>query len=498
MKNITALFPELNKEKVQNLQNIIIENITLDSREVRQGSLFLAVKGEVVDGRRFIPQALEKGAVAVVKECDVENEHLTVAFEKNIPIIHYFQLPQHLSALAGQFYDEPSKRLQLVGVTGTNGKTTISQLLAQWVELLDCRAAVMGTVGNGLWGKLTEAKNTTGSPLEVQGNLAQFLQQGANFAAIEVSSHGLAQGRIEALQFAAAIFTNLTRDHLDYHGTMENYANAKKRLFSELNTDKKIINADDDMGKQWLKELPEAVAVSCVPDFSTHHQHWIKAAQIQFNAQGVEIAYQSSWGNGKLQSKLIGEFNVSNLLLAFATLLSLGYSLEKLEKTAPHLVGVSGRMEMISSFNCPTAIVDYAHTPDALQKALQAARVHCQGKLICVFGCGGDRDSGKRPLMGQIAEQFADCVIVTDDNPRTEDPKNIVADIFQGFANPEKVQLIHDRKTAIEQALKSAVSNDVVLIAGKGHEDYQIIGKEKQHFSDQETVKAVYKYFKTA
>ncbi|HDR1023246.1 UDP-N-acetylmuramoyl-L-alanyl-D-glutamate--2,6-diaminopimelate ligase [Pasteurella multocida] len=488
MRRLTALLGQ-----VELAPNIELTDMILDSRAVKQGCLFVALQGHQVDGRQYIPQAIAKGASAVLAETEDVQQHLSTKIEQGVPIISFYQLGSHLSALAGLFYDNPSHKLTLVGVTGTNGKTTISQLLAQWTTLLGHRSAVMGTIGNGLLGQVKEATNTTGSAVEVQASLADFVTQGADFAAIEVSSHGLVQHRVEALAFDVAIFTNLSRDHLDYHQSMENYALAKKRLFTELHSQYQIINADDSVGQTWLQEQPNAVAVSCQADFQPHQAHWLKATAIQFSQKGARIQFESSWGKGELHSALIGQFNVSNLLLVFATLLSLGYNIETLMKTVPQLTGVCGRMERLSASNQPTAIVDYAHTPDALEKALQAARLHCQGKLWCVFGCGGDRDRGKRPLMAKIAEQFADHVIVTDDNPRTESAAQIVQDILAGFEHPQHVEVCHARDQAIIQALQKADSDDVVLIAGKGHEDYQIIGTQKQHFSDQETVQQYFK-----
>ncbi|HDR1284961.1 UDP-N-acetylmuramoyl-L-alanyl-D-glutamate--2,6-diaminopimelate ligase [Pasteurella multocida] len=488
MRRLTALLGQ-----VELAPNIELTDMILDSRAVKQGCLFVALQGHQVDGRQYIPQAIAKGASAVLAETEDVQQHLSTKIEQGVPIISFYQLGSHLSTLAGLFYDNPSHKLTLVGVTGTNGKTTISQLLAQWTTLLGHRSAVMGTIGNGLLGQVKEATNTTGSAVEVQASLADFVTQGADFAAIEVSSHGLVQHRVEALAFDVAIFTNLSRDHLDYHQSMENYALAKKRLFTELHSQYQIINADDSVGQTWLQEQPNAVAVSCQADFQPHQAHWLKATAIQFSQKGARIQFESSWGKGELHSALIGQFNVSNLLLVFATLLSLGYNIETLMKTVPQLTGVCGRMERLSASNQPTAIVDYAHTPDALEKALQAARLHCQGKLWCVFGCGGDRDRGKRPLMAKIAEQFADHVIVTDDNPRTESAAQIVQDILAGFEHPQHVEVCHARDQAIIQALQKADSDDVVLIAGKGHEDYQIIGTQKQHFSDQETVQQYFK-----
>lgn len=471
-----------------------LTTMSLDSRSVTVGCLFVAIKGHQTDGRNYITQALQKGASAVLFETDSAEQHLIVKMDNGVPLIGYYELAKHLSQIAGQFYDNPSHKLTLVGVTGTNGKTTVSQLLAQWTQLLSQRSAVMGTIGNGLFGEIKEGTNTTGSAVEIQQNLADFVKQGADFVAMEVSSHGLVQQRVEALQFAVGIFTNLTRDHLDYHKTMKNYTAAKKRLFTELKCDIKIINGDDSIGHQWLMELPQAVAVSCNPDYQLgQHRCWLQAEKVTFNATGAIIVFRSSWGNGVLHSPLIGVFNVSNLLLAMATLLALGHDLHELIETVSQLKGVSGRMEMLNVADQPTVIVDYAHTPDALEKALQASRIHCHGKLYCVFGCGGDRDRGKRPLMAEVAEKLADFVIVTDDNPRTENPAQIMQDIQQGFTHLSAVTIIHDRKLAITEAIKSADQNDVILIAGKGHENYQIIGTEKQYFSDQEVVNNLFK-----
>ncbi|OOF80068.1 UDP-N-acetylmuramoyl-L-alanyl-D-glutamate--2,6-diaminopimelate ligase [Rodentibacter caecimuris] len=482
MKKLTALFnlPSLP-------QDIEINKLVLDSRKVKTGDLFVAIKGHQVDATCFIEQAILAGASAVVAETDSVDMNLIVVYQQQKPVIYYYNLSSNLSKIADKFYDSPSKKLTLVGVTGTNGKTTVSQLLAQWVRQLGHKPAVMGTIGNGLLGQVVEAKNTTGSPIEIQSSLASFVNAGADFAAIEVSSHGLVQHRVEELDFNVAIFTNLTRDHLDYHGTMEDYTQAKKRFFFDLSPDLQILNADDPVGAEWLKSLPNGIAVSCEASFQPNSKQWLKAVSTHFTHEGTIIDFTSSWGNGTLNSPLIGAFNASNLLLAMATLLALGYSLESLINSVSTLQGVRGRMEMIKVEEKPAVIVDYAHTPDALEKALVAAREHCNGKLWCIFGCGGDRDRGKRPLMAKVAEQFADMVIVTTDNPRTEEPDQIEADIVSGFSNMDNVGLVSDRAQAIEFAIQGAQKNDLILIAGKGHEDYQIVGNEILHFSDQET-----------
>lgn len=491
MKRLLTLFPELSDWTTLSA----LRQMTLDSRQVKSGDLFVALKGHQLDGRQFIPKALEQGASLVLAEADEGQQAVSLnekfanfAENPTACVLSVPNLAQRLSAIAGTFYGEPSQKLTLAGITGTNGKTTTAQLLAQWQNLLGGKSAVMGTIGNGLYGQVKEAVNTTGSAVEIQQNLAEFVAQGADFCAMEVSSHGLVQHRAEALDFDLAVFTNLSRDHLDYHHTMAEYAQAKFRLFGELASKQQVINTDDEIGCEWLAKLPQAIAVSIKADFRPQNARWVKAQAVSFTLKGATIEFESSWGNGTLNSRLIGEFNVSNLLTAFSGLLALGHDLQKLVETAPFLTGVCGRMEAVVGENsdAPMVIVDYAHTPDALEKALAAARLHCEGELWCVFGCGGDRDTGKRPLMAAIAEQWADNVIVTDDNPRTEDPDVIFADIMKGFKKPKAVRTMHIRQYAIEQAIAQAESKDVVLIAGKGHEDYQIIGTKKYPFSDQQ------------
>ncbi|NPE70814.1 UDP-N-acetylmuramoyl-L-alanyl-D-glutamate--2,6-diaminopimelate ligase [Dickeya dadantii] len=465
-----------------------LREMTLDSRVAAAGDLFVAVVGHKTDGRHYIPQAIAQGVAAVVAQADEATPDGTLTEMHGVPVIYLENLNQRLSALAGRFYRQPSASLQLIGVTGTNGKTTTTQLLAQWSQALGKTSAVMGTVGNGLLGHVVPSENTTGSAVDVQQILSQLVEQGADFAAMEVSSHGLVQHRVEALSFAAAVFTNLSRDHLDYHGDMTNYEAAKWRLFAEHQVGQKIINADDEVGRRWLQRLPDAVAVSVAGEIDAGRAHWLKATHIDYHDSGFTVQFDSSWGTGEINSRLMGAFNVSNLLLALATLLSLGYSLEQLVKTGSALQPVCGRMEVFLASGRPTVVVDYAHTPDALEKALAAARLHCRGVLWCVFGCGGDRDRGKRPLMGAIAEQLADRVIVTDDNPRSEDPQAIVADILSGLLDAGRVQAIAGRAEAVTSAVMQAAADDVVLVAGKGHEDYQLVGNERLDYSDRITV----------
>ncbi|XBS70527.1 UDP-N-acetylmuramoyl-L-alanyl-D-glutamate--2,6-diaminopimelate ligase [Acerihabitans sp. KWT182] len=466
-----------------------LREMTLDSRTAAAGDLFVAVAGHKTDGRSYISQAIAQGVAAVVAEADGAAADGEVRILHGVPVIYLSRLNRRLSALAGRFYQQPSQKLKLAAVTGTNGKTTTTHLLAQWAQLMGDVSAVMGTVGNGLFGHIEPVANTTGSAVEIQQTLYQLQRQGATFAAMEVSSHGLVQHRVSDLHFAAAAFTNLSRDHLDYHGDMERYEAAKWRLFADYPVAQRIINADDEVGRRWLSRLPEAVAVSVTGQLpEPRPARWLRVVGADYHNTGVGIQFDSSWGAGRIKSRLIGEFNVSNLVLALATLLALGYPLQDLLRTGGKLQSVCGRMEVFHGGGKPTVVVDYAHTPDALEKALTAARLHCHGKLWCVFGCGGDRDKGKRPLMGGVAEQYADRVVITDDNPRGEVPQAIINDILAGLLDAGRAMVIPGRAEAVTSAIMQASEQDVVLVAGKGHEDYQLIGQQRLDYSDRTTV----------
>ncbi len=466
---------------------LAVNALIIDSRKVTAGDCFVAINGHALDGRRFINQALQSGATAVLKDADERSEHGHVEYVNKIPVISFFGLNQALSALADNFYQFPSQQLKLVGVTGTNGKSTITQIIANWVTLLNGKAGVMGTIGNGLFDQLVQTENTTGSGLDVQAEIANQLQQGAELCAMEVSSHGLIQGRVSALDFDVALFTNLTRDHLDYHGDMDTYADAKKILFQGA-VKHKILNVDDAYGKVWSLQWPDAIQFSVQQDLSAHPGAFLYCRNLSFDTGGFSCELNTSWGEGTLQCGLIGDFNASNVVAACASLLALGYDLDDLLEVAPKLTAVCGRMELFKQVGQAACVVDYAHTPDALEKALQALRVHCEGKLWCIYGCGGDRDTGKRPLMAQVAEQFSDIAVITDDNPRTESAAAIVTDMLNGLVNPDAVHVIHDRRRAIHWAMEQSGVDDIILVAGKGHEDYQIIGVDKHHYSDRETI----------
>lgn len=465
------------------LAEVEVTHLELDSRAVRSGDIFVAVIGHAVDGRRFIDKAIELGASAVIAQACEEHAHGSVELRNGVAIAYVQDLSQELSALAGRVYQ--SDATQLIGVTGTNGKTTITQLIAQWLDLVGQRSGVMGTTGNGFLDDLQTAKNTTGSAIEIQRTLSELAAQGAAYTAMEISSHGLVQGRVKALKFAAGVFTNLSRDHLDYHGTMQEYALAKQSLFTQHHCQHAIINADDPVGLAWLSELSDAVAVSLSPITDRTNAVW--ALDVAYAETGIRMDFDGAWGTGCLEVPLIGQFNASNVLVAFATLLALGIDKQQLVESAPRLQPVIGRMELFQAAQKAKVVVDYAHTPDALEKALAALRVHCSGNLWAIFGCGGDRDKGKRPMMAETAEQFADKIIISDDNPRSEDPAEIVKDMLVGLKQPQAAFVEHDRYQAVKFALENAGSNDIILLAGKGHEDYQVLKDKTVHYSDRES-----------
>ncbi|KGY13678.1 UDP-N-acetylmuramoylalanyl-D-glutamate--2,6-diaminopimelate ligase [Vibrio tubiashii] len=462
--------------------NLVVQNLELDSRKVTTGTTFVAVKGHAVDGRRFIASAVEQGANAVIAEACESHSHGKVELLGTVPVIYLDGLGLHLSQLALRLY--PLEDNKLIAVTGTNGKTTITQLIAQWLELVERKAAVMGTTGNGFLDALQVAKNTTGSAIEIAQTLHALENQGADYTALEVSSHGLVQGRVKALQFEVGAFTNLSRDHLDYHGTMEEYAEAKFSLFEQHNCKQAVINIDDPVGADWFERLDSAIAVTLKP---SEHTQAVWAKKVSYSESGIELSFGGAFGCGSFSVPLIGEFNANNVLLAMTTLLSVGIDKQQLLDTASSLKPVIGRMELFASPDKAKIVVDYAHTPDALEKALQALRVHCTGKLWAIFGCGGDRDKGKRPMMASIGERLADYAILTDDNPRSESPQAIVRDMLAGMENPQTAIVEHNRFDALKYALDNSQPDDIILLAGKGHEDYQVMANETIHYSDRES-----------
>ncbi|MCG3758303.1 UDP-N-acetylmuramoyl-L-alanyl-D-glutamate--2,6-diaminopimelate ligase [Vibrio cincinnatiensis] len=472
------------------LEPCLVQQLQLDSRHIQPGETFIAIQGHAIDGRQFIDKAIEQGANLVLAQACEVFPHGHLEFKGRIPVLFLDALPAILSELAGRVYG--GHHNQVIAVTGTNGKTTISQLIAQWLEAAGQKTAVMGTTGNGFLSSLRATPNTTGNAVEVQATLRQLAEDGACYTAMEVSSHGLVQGRVKTVPFVAGVFSNLSRDHLDYHGTMEAYAEAKLSLFTEHDCQQAIINVDDPVGASWGRRLPRAIGVSLHTQPNTQQALW--ATSVHYAENGISLDFSGEWGEGHLDVPLIGEFNAGNVLLALATLLSLGIDKNILLETATQLRPVVGRMELFRSRGQAQVVVDYAHTPDALEKALQALRVHCRGKLWVIFGCGGDRDKGKRPMMASIAEQFADEVILTDDNPRSESPDDIIQDMLAGLTH-QQAYVEHDRFKALAYALEHAIEDDIILLAGKGHEEYQILAHQTVHYSDRESARILLERF---
>lgn len=473
-----------------------VTGLALDSREVNKGNIFFACIGEHADGRKFIDAAIEKGAVAVISDSTAAKARATSKQYKNkeIPIIRVPDLKQQVSEIAARFYNRPSKDLMVIAVTGTNGKTSCCHFIAQALTAMGKKVGVLGTVGNGLWGQHKESQLTTPDPIALQQLLAEFKVQNATHVIMEASSHGIVQGRMNAIECDIAIFTNLTREHLDYHGSMEAYGNAKRKLFENPYLKYAVINIDDEFGRQLSETLQlkmQLFAYSASGRLSEKPVKLTRAHQVHVNIEGITASIYSPWGDGVLHTQLIGRFNLSNLLAVLTTLGILGFSIQETINLLADTKGVPGRMELFGGKGKPYVIVDYAHTPDALRQVLTSLKEYLDGELWCIFGCGGDRDQGKRAQMGQISETLADRVIITDDNPRHEQPQDIVADILQGMSRPEFAVVEHDRRRAISHGINCAQPGDIVLISGKGHESYQQYGDNKNPFNDELEVQMV-------
>ena len=460
-----------------------------DSRQIKQGDIFVACQGEYTDGRSYIPAAIANGAAFVFWDDDGK---FAWNPEWKVPNQGIKDLKHRAGMLAEQVYGNVSDDLKVWGVTGTNGKTSITQWLAQAADLLGEKTTIIGTVGNGFFGALQETTHTTPDPVAVQTLIHQFKQQGAKHIAMEVSSHGLAQYRVNGVPFHTAVFTNLTRDHLDYHGSMAEYGAIKARLFYWQGLQNAIINSDDAFGAALAAELKQhsgSLKTEGCNEVKTYTYGFNEQADIRItrfaaNREGMSISLATPWGEGSAQTRLLGRFNAQNFAAALGALCAAGYDFQAALTALSRIRPATGRMDCIIQPDKPLVVVDYAHTPDALEKALTTLREIRQpeSRLWCVFGCGGDRDRGKRPLMGAVASQFADRVVVTSDNPRTESPQAIIADILPAVPNPALVEA--DRKAAIEQTIAQAQAQDIVLIAGKGHETYQDVQGVKHHFSD--------------
>lgn len=462
--------------------SIEVTGLCLDSREIKPGYVFFALVGSSQDGRDYVTQAISAGACAII----VDSQH-PLTKPLSVPVIAIEHLSAQLGAIAQRFYHHPAQSMILYGVTGTNGKTSITYYLAEALAALGCSTGIVGTTGNGLWPNLQTGTHTTPDPIKLAQLLAQLAAQNAQAVAMEVSSHALDQYRVDGLAFDTAIFTNLTRDHLDYHHTMEAYAQAKSRLFDFPGLKFRLFNVDDLQGALWAERYQANTTYTYGLKAHTSPRHTFVSA-ITSQGEGMQMHIESPWYSGKLHLNLVGDFNVLNALAVFVALCIHDYPPEEVIAALQTIKSPPGRMQCISHVNRPMVVIDYAHTPDALESALRALRPHTQGQLWCVFGCGGDRDPGKRPQMAAIAEHYADRVVVTSDNPRSEDPDAIIQAIVQGFSERDHWQAIVSRSEAIQTALAQAKPHDVVLIAGKGHETYQEIAGVKYPYQDAQVV----------
>lgn len=489
MKTLQQLWPTINAAHAA----LAVSGVVQDSRDVRAGSLFLALKGRQRDARDLIPAAVAAGAAAVFAEQDACWPADIVV--DGVPVIVVPQLALQAGVIAARFHDTPSAKMQVLAVTGTNGKTSVANLLAGALTQLQRKSAVLGTLGNGVYGALAASTHTTLDACRLQALLAEFVAAGVQCVAMEASSHGLVQGRLNGTAIRVALFTNLTRDHLDYHGDMDSYAAAKELLFRWPGLQATVLNADDPLSARYAAAVAPGVKLlrySQQPGSDAD----IRALVVMPTLSGLQLRIATPAGECELAVPLLGRFNVSNLLAVIGGLLALELPLADIADALRHARPVTGRMQSFSGDH-PTVVVDYAHTPDALEKVLTSLREHAQAELVCVFGCGGDRDRGKRPQMGEIAARLADRVVVTSDNPRSEAPQAIIDDIRAGIgARPVLVE--PDRRFAIRQAIAAARREDIVLVAGKGHEDYQEVAGVRHHFSDADEVRAALAQWRAA
>ncbi len=483
----------------QYLPELEVKGLALDSRQVEPGYVFVALEGQIEHGLAYAEAAISRGAVAVLCDAKFDQycQQILSRLMSRAICIPVRGLSDKLGAMAAKFYAEPSAKMFVSGVTGTDGKTSVSHFIAQAMQQANGSAAVIGTLGNGVLdnesrddieiNKLQTASHTTPDVISLHKMLADFNQKNISSVAMEVSSHGLDQKRSAGVEFDVAVLTNLSRDHLDYHGDIESYKQAKKKLFTECNSQALVLNIDDGFGAELFSENRNSKKIwlyGLHKNKAMQSKNYAYATNVINHKNGIEFLLESSQGTADVCIKLIGEFNVYNVLACFCVLLENKINFNHAVKYIQNLHTVSGRMELLVNKNKPAVVIDFAHTPEALTQALVNVRKHINGKIICVFGCGGDRDTGKRALMAQVAEKLSDLVILTNDNPRSESPEKIIDDIKQGITNELQLMVEMDRKKAIFHAIEIATKDDLILIAGKGHEQYQIVGGIKLPFSD--------------
>jgi len=475
--------------------NVAVTSLTDDSRAVRPGGVFVAVKGERVDGHAFVGKAVAAGAAGLVLQKG--HKEMGAAAGKSVPVVRVEDSRRVLGLLAGRFYGDPASRLRMVGVTGTNGKTTVTYLCKAVLETAGLRVGLIGTVAYQIGAERLPAAHTTPGAVELQALLARMADAGMDAAVMEVSSHALAMDRTSGCEFDVAIYTNLTQDHLDFHPDMDAYFQAKLRLFSgldpagrKLRPKRAIVNLDDARG-------PRVCEASRVPvwTYGIHKPADIRAEDVRLALGGTRFIAATPQGRFPVESRLVGEHNVYNILAAIGVGLHEGLTPDTVQRGIASVANVPGRFERVEAGQDFTVVVDYAHTDDALLRLLTAAQALKTGRIITVFGCGGDRDRGKRPKMGRVAARLSDVVFLTSDNPRSENPEAILREIEVGVREviadqPVRYEVIADRRAAIEAAVREAKAGDTVLIAGKGHEDYQIVGSTRLHFDDREVARA--------
>ena len=473
------------------LPDIVINGLSSDSRKIKPGYMFVIQSVYGQSNLAFINDAVRNGAIVVIADVDLFPE----TFLCQVPVVRIKDLHKKTGEIASRFYGNPSDHMSVIGITGTNGKSTVSHLLAR--SLTDSgrgECGLIGTLGYGPFGRLTPGANTTPEAVTLQSLLAEMRCENIRQAVIEVSSHGLDQYRVAGVKFDMAVLTNMSRDHLDYHSTFENYAIAKQRLFTDYPISKAVVNIDDQFGLGLIKKLPETVkSIGYTLDKNKRGEFSDSLMVVSGTIKNISLGemtmdIDSPWGSGLLTTELFGRFNAYNLLAALSALCLFDILFEDAIKRLSQFKNISGRMECFITGNSPYVVVDYAHTPDALEQALSVLRPICTGKLICVFGCGGDRDKGKRPEMGTIVNHYADSIFLTSDNPRHENPDIIIQDIAQGISRNASVTIEPDRESAIRNAIMSASSADIILVTGKGHEDYQEISGIRKPFSDQKIV----------
>jgi UDP-N-acetylmuramoyl-L-alanyl-D-glutamate--2,6-diaminopimelate ligase len=478
------------------LGDLTLTGLTLDSRQVQCGNLFISLSVNKEQRALYIKQAVTLDAIVILFDASnvLSEQEMVALSQKNVKAYPIKKLADKAGEIAARFYGHPSLAMTVIAVTGTNGKTSVSQFIAQSLEFLGFPCGVIGTLGVGRLDDLQSNGMTTPDPISLQAALAAFYQQAIKYAVIEASSHALEQGRLNSVDIDVAVLTNLSRDHLDYHQDMVSYAAAKQRLFDMSNLKIAVINSDDDFGMSLMTHLAANKDITVI-SYSSQGKNGmsLQAQAIEATSDGVNFELIGDSSSAQIQSSLLGRFNVDNLLATAASLLAINVSFDEVIRALVQCHSVKGRMQCYGGDQQPHLVIDFAHTPDALEQALKSLRVHLanDGQLWCVFGCGGDRDVGKRAVMGQIAEHYADRIVLTDDNPRSEMPATIVNDILSGIKEQQKVYVEHDRKLAITYVITHANDSDMVLVAGKGHEEYQEIAGVKNPFSDALVVKQI-------